>query len=427
MDVTPPPLRDGNVYRWLGGLALSLVADQVYFVAFAWATVRSVEPAMVGVVIGAGALPRALLMLLGGVLVDRWSPKAVIIVSNLGRTAVMFAGAAAAFLTSSGLTLPALIAVALLFGAIDAMFWPAADSLPPRVVERQHLVRLQGVRSITYRGAAILGAPLGAILLTVVPVGGVFLAVGATTLLSALVMATVKLRVVSGEPASTESVARALAEGVRYVISRPLTRSVLLVAAVVEVAFTGVFNVGVPLLANARDWGPDGIGWVMGGFGIGAGCSALLLIVLGTIPRAGAALIASIGVQAAALGAFTLTDSLAICTAAAAIVGICSGLIGGVIGSLLQTTTPVRYLGRAMSLMNLVSFGLTPIAYVATGLISSQIGIAATFLGAAIVTGAATVVAVASKTLRAAQLPAITTVDDEPPVAETTSTISPRP
>ena len=74
--------RDANVLRWLTAYTASLLGDSVYFVALAFAAAKSVPPAQVGLVMAAGAVPRAALMLGGGVIADRFGPRRVVIGSD---------------------------------------------------------------------------------------------------------------------------------------------------------------------------------------------------------------------------------------------------------------------------------------------------------------------------------------------------------
>src|SRR5215212_4975909 len=116
LTASPPAYRDGNVVRWLTAYTASLVGDSVYFVALAWSAQKAAGPTEVGLIMAAGALPRALLMLGGGVV------------------------AAAVALTAPALWL--LVAVALVFGAVDALFVPAIGALPARITSSDQLTRV---------------------------------------------------------------------------------------------------------------------------------------------------------------------------------------------------------------------------------------------------------------------------------------------
>jgi len=106
--------RDGNVLRWLGAYTASILGDSLYFLALAWAAAQVGRPAEVGVVLAVGAVPRAVLMLAGGVVADRLGPRRVVIASDTIRATVVLAVAVALFLSSPGVWL--LIVLALVFG-----------------------------------------------------------------------------------------------------------------------------------------------------------------------------------------------------------------------------------------------------------------------------------------------------------------------
>ncbi len=141
-----PAHRDGNVLRWLAAYTCSMLGDSVYYIALSWAAVQAGTPSQAGVVMAVSAVPRALLMLGGGVIVDRFGPRRVVIGSDVVRCAAGLVVAALLFLTSPGLWPLALLA--LVFGTVDAVFMPAVGALPARVTSRDQLARVQGMRGL---------------------------------------------------------------------------------------------------------------------------------------------------------------------------------------------------------------------------------------------------------------------------------------
>lgn len=114
--------RDPNVLRWLAAYTASLLGDSVYFLALGFAAAKTVPPAEVGVVMAVGAVPRALLMLGGGVVADRFGPRRVVIGSDAVRCVLILAAAVVLATAAPGLWL--LVAVSLVFGVVDALFMP---------------------------------------------------------------------------------------------------------------------------------------------------------------------------------------------------------------------------------------------------------------------------------------------------------------
>lgn len=157
--VPAPAHRDGNVLRWLTAYTASLVGDGVYFVALGWTAQRTAGPTEVGLVMAAGAVPRAVLMLGGGVVADRFDPRRVILGSDAVRCLVLLTIAAAVAMTTPALWL--LVAVALVFGAVDALFVPAVGALPPRITSPDQLARVTGMRTLSMRLGQIAGPPVG--------------------------------------------------------------------------------------------------------------------------------------------------------------------------------------------------------------------------------------------------------------------------
>ncbi|MDF3146193.1 MFS transporter, partial [Streptomyces sp. T21Q-yed] len=126
-----PAHRDPNVLRWLAAYTSSMIGDSVYYIALSWAAVQAGSPSQAGVVMAVSAVPRALLMLGGGVIADRLGPRKVVIGSDAVRCAAVLAVAGLLFLTTPGLW--PLAALALVFGTVDAVFMPAVGALPARV------------------------------------------------------------------------------------------------------------------------------------------------------------------------------------------------------------------------------------------------------------------------------------------------------
>lgn len=151
-----PAHRDPNVLRWVGAYTASMVGDMVFFLALSWAAVQNGSPAQAGVVTAVSAVPRALLMLGGGVVADRLGPRRVVIGSDTVRCVTVLAVAAVLFATDPGLWLLALLAV--VFGTVDAVFMPAVGALPARITHADQLARVQGMRGLAIRFAAVVGA-----------------------------------------------------------------------------------------------------------------------------------------------------------------------------------------------------------------------------------------------------------------------------
>ncbi|MFE4794710.1 MFS transporter [Streptomyces sp. NPDC056708] len=400
-----PAHRDGNVLRWLGAYTASMIGDSVYYMALAWAAARTGSATQTGLVLAVGSIPRALLMLGGGVLADRIGPRRVVIGSDAARCLVVLGLAGALLLTSPAVWM--LIAVALVFGVVDALFLPAVGALPPRITAAGQLARVQGLRGLAVRTANVVGAPLGGV---AVAVGGPRLAFAAAGVLFAVSLPLLLSLRISPLPAreAAEPSGTAwhdLADGLRHIRRHPVLGPLMLAVALSELGFAGPLNLGLILLVRERGWGASGMGWIVAAFGIGAGASALLLAVRGRVPRAGLVMCLTVLVGAVAIGALAYAPSVGLAAAVAVCVGLFGGLGGALCGALTQTVTDPAYLGRVTSVSTLFTHAIAPLSYPVTGAAVAAWGTGPVFVTSAAVCAAGAAAGLAFTRLRRAELP----------------------
>ncbi|MGW5927556.1 MFS transporter [Streptomyces anulatus] len=414
-----PAHRDPNVLRWLGAYTASMVGDSIYFMALAWAAARTGSASGTGLVLAAGSIPRALLMLGGGVLADRLGPRRVVIGSDAARAVLVLGLAAILVLTAP--TVGVLVAVALLFGAVDALFLPAVGALPPRISPPGQLARIQGLRGLAARGASIVGAPLGGV---AVATGGPVLAFATAGVLFALslpLLLGLRIRplpspvkhggTVAGDPeerADTEEKPTArqdLVDGLRYIRRHPLLGPLMIVIGLSELGFVGPLNLGLILLSEQRGWGAAGMGWIVAGFASGAAGAALLIAVRGRMPRAGLVMCLTVLVGATGIAAVAQIPSVPLAAATAAVVGLFIGLAGALCGALVQTVADPAYLGRVTSVSTLFTYALIPLSYPATGAAIALWGTGPVYAVSAAVCAAGGAVGLTFTALRRAELP----------------------
>ncbi|MFI1974007.1 MFS transporter [Streptomyces wedmorensis] len=402
-EATRPAHRSPQVLRWLGAYTASTLGDSVYYLTLSWSAVSSGSPAQAGLVMAVAAVPRALLMLGGGVIADRLGPRRVVIASDAVRCLVVLGLAATLFLASPGLW--ALAAVALVFGVVDALFLPAVGALPPRIAERDQLARVQGMRGLAHRLGAVLGAPLGGL---AVALGGPATAFGIAGILFALslpLLGALKLRPLPQEETRDGTALRDLADGLRYLRGHQALGPLMIVVLLADLGFTGPLNVGLAVLSEQRGWGASGIGWVLAGFGTGAAGASLLLTVKGHVPRAGLVMGWTMAVGAVSIGALAYIPLLPLAALAAVSIGLLAGLSGALCNALVQTECDPAYLGRVSAVSSLGSLGLAPLSFPVTGAAIGLWGPGPVFVASAAVCALSGVYALAVPALRRAELP----------------------
>lgn len=123
------PLGSADFRRLWMGEGVSVAGTQFHFVALPWLILESTgSGAALGRVLMTAALPRAALMLVGGVITDRISPRALMIGSNLLRGAL--AGALATAVLADRVPLVLLYTISGLSCAPNALPLSRQTAIP---------------------------------------------------------------------------------------------------------------------------------------------------------------------------------------------------------------------------------------------------------------------------------------------------------
>jgi MFS family permease len=390
--------RDSNVLRWLVAYTASSVGDSSYFLTLGWAASKVVGPAQVGLVLAVGAVPRALLMLGGGVFADRFGPRKVVIGSDALRCLVIVVVAADLAFTSPGLWL--LIAVALVFGVVDALFMPAVGSLPPLISDPGQAVQIQGMRAFAVRVGNSVGPPVAGLAIGLGSPALAFGMAGGLFALSFVLLLSVRIgrpaQVLAEVPGARPRAWRDLKAGLLYSRSNKLIATLVLSMVLVELGSMAPLSVGILLLVKTSGWGPSAAGIIIGAFGAGAGASAMLLSTMRALPRSDISYAATSVFGAIGIGLIVVASRPFIAIFLAAFAGVALGLNGTLAYVFVQAVTKPEFLGRVMSLLSLVSFGLGPMSYPLYGIGVTAWGARPMFVVCAVIGMFAAVVAVYS-------------------------------
>jgi len=400
-DPQPAVYRDRTFLGYLGAHGVSLVGMQIWFVTLGWSAAQLGDPGVTALVLAAGSVPRAALLLLGGALVDRLGVRRLMVGGDLARAAVMAAAAVLVLGFSPGPVL--LTAVAFTFGVVDAAYLPAASSMPRLLLPTERLPAGLGLGQAVSRTTVFLGAPLGGV---VAAVGGLALAGGLNTALfglSALALARLRVRR-PVDPSPGSSVWRDVGSGLAYVAREPLLRTVLLAVTLLNFASIAPFNVGLALRAENEGWGATGLGWLVAAFGLGALGGSLALVRGRGSARPAVTGLVWVVVQGACCAAIGVAPGLGVALVAALAAGVTAGPASVLLLGLVQARTEAAYLGRVMSLSTFASLGTVPVAYAAFGVLAQVWGVTAAFVLCGALEAAVAVVALASREVRCARL-----------------------
>ena len=127
-----------NFRLLFGGSTISMLGDQFTLVALPWLVLKLTgNPAALGLVLAAMALPRSLFMLIGGAVVDRLSPRRVLLAAR-GVNALLVALLAVLVLLGE-IRMWLVYLIALGIGLSTAFAYPAGSAILPQLVRKDQL------------------------------------------------------------------------------------------------------------------------------------------------------------------------------------------------------------------------------------------------------------------------------------------------
>lgn len=375
-DMRPADAPDTPLHRHPGLRRLVLfelavmTTSQVWFVVLTWLLVaRSGSGTTVGLVLMAGALPRAALMLVGGTLIDRRDPVRVLHTATAALATVL--AAATAVEVTVGLGIWHLLVFAALVGATDAFVWPAVTALIPRLVESHRLDAAHAAVQLCDQATQIAGPVLAGVLLATGGAGaalGADAALAAVAVIASFALAAVIRRRPPAAGTGTASVVQDLLEGLRFVRRQPDVRLGVVAAALLSLVTVGPVSVGGTLLAADRFGGPGALGVLLGAFGVGAVVGVLAAGRHGARWHLRPVLIATFASLGVGLAGIGLAPTLWVAAPVAAITAVVSGAAGVVVMAAVQRATPDALHGRVAGLIGFAYVALDPVSQGLAGL-----------------------------------------------------------
>ena len=377
------------------GMTVSLLGDGIFYVALPWQVYElSDAPTALSVVGIAMTVPHLVLLLLGGVVSDRFDRRRVMVAADLVRG--LSVAALGALAVADALELWHVIGLAAAFGAGTAFFGPAFDAIVPEIVPHELLPQANSLDQLVRPAAwRMVGPAAGGWIVAGLGgrAGGAFL-IDAGTFAASIACLIAMRRVRASHPVTApDSALREIGDGFRYVRSQPWLWGTLVAATFAYLAFLGPTEVLLPYVVKYEmDAGAGALGTILAMGGIGAMLSAF---VMGTrdVPRHPMRFIfvvwtlSTLSVAGYGLAAVPWQAMLA-CLAFNALEG--AGTIVWITTK--QRLVPNRLLGRVSSFDWFISIGLLPVSYALTGPAASAFGARATLAGAAVL-GATTTLA----------------------------------
>ncbi len=358
------------------GQALSLLGSQLVQFSIIWYLTQTTNSATtLAIASMMGLLPQVLLSPFIGTWVDRGNRRFILIVSD---SIIATATIALAILFAFGMVQVWHIYLALFIRAVAGGFhqsaWGASAVL---LVPKEQLARVQGFNQALNGGLAIFSAPMGAFLLSILPIQGI-LAIDFTT---ALIAVSIVFFAHIPQPESSEKQPSTFwqdfTEGFRYIIAWRGLVILLVLVMVINFFFSAIEPLTPILITNHFKGGVSDLGLWLSLFSLGIILGGLILGVWGGFKRK--VVTAQIGLVIMGLATLAIGILPAELFWAGfvinAVFGLMQPIVNGSYGATLQAVIAPEMQGRVFSFIFSAAMLVSPLALIIAGPFADRYGV----------------------------------------------------
>ena len=372
-----PRFKNPNVGRVVAARFISRAGAEAAFFVGIWGKAAfefHASPGELALLMASAGVASLLGAGLGGILVDRFDPKRVLIAAELAFVPPTLA-----------LALPETIGQMTVVVTASAMcgaaVMTAVASLPPFMTsDPNHLQKINSAVEAGASAAFVVGPGLGALISRYASLDWIFVLDAATSVVAVALVTGISLRSAERRPEKAGAW-REFKDGFRFAYTTRSLRLYLGIFTALWLSF-GAFGALEPLFyRDILKTGPEAMGWVSMLFGAGVAAGS---VILGRLPsRFVSARAALIGAAGSGLGAviYTGTADMRVVLIGAAYWGVVLGVMFPMVRTLIQTDTPDHLTGRVMgttSISNHVG-ELTPLTF--APLLATTFGIQPVLVG----------------------------------------------
>lgn len=370
--------RSRNYRLFFGGQMVSLIGTWMTSVATSWLVYRLTGSAwLLGVVAFAGQVPSFVLGPVGGIFVDRFDKRKLIMWTQ---ALAMLQSFSLAYLTLTGrITVTSLLVLNAVDGVINAFDMPARQAFLVDMIEhKEDLGNAIALNSSMVNAARLIGPSIGGLVIAAVGEGWCFFIDGASFLAVLGTMFAMRMAVRPLKPRHAGGAMAEMREGWDYARNFRPVRSIILLLALVSLV--GVpYSVLVPVFAGkVLGGGPHTLGWLMTASGGGALLAAIWMASRKTVLGLGRAIPLGAAVFGGALLVFSYARSTPLGMIALSIGGAGFMIQLASSNTIVQTIVDDDKRGRVMSFFMMAFFGPSPFGSLLAGRSAELIGAPAT-------------------------------------------------
>ncbi len=377
MTTTFKSLKNGSFALLLIGQLVSNMGDNLHQIALAWWVLQKTGSATaMGMVVAFAYAPMVIFLLVGGVVVDRFSRVRLMLFSDAARALIVAAVAWLDF--HKALSLTHIYGLSLFFGFVDAFFRPAYAAVVPQIVAKEDLTSANALTELSKELTNIMGPLLGAGLISLVGTSLTFGLNAFSFVFSALCLVFVK--VPNATPQTKTTLKNSwlfLKDGFLTVRNLSWLWVTIVIFSLVNIAVAGSYKVALPFFVDTNlRHSVNALGTLYASASVGAVMAALWWGHFHKLRRRGLLAYIATALMGVTLVICSRSNSVFVAGVIFLGFGFAKTSFGLIWTNSLQDTVPPEKLGRVISIDMLGSYALLPMGLALAGWGADKIGVA---------------------------------------------------
>ncbi len=372
-------LQSRNYRLYFSGQGISLIGLWMQSVAISWLVYRLTNsPFMLGLVGFTSQFPMLTLTAVGGVLVDRWDRKAILIIIQYLGMAQAMALAILAYLDL--MTIEMVIVLTFFWGVVSALDAPTRHALVAQLVEKKEdMGNAIALNSAMFNGARLIGPSIAGLIIAMTGEGVCFLINAVSYIPACLAFQSLRLRPQPVRPVP-KRIRDELREGFVYARSRPLVRFLIILVMMISL-FGMPYLVQMPAMArDVLGGGARELGFLLGAVGCGALTGAMFLASRPSNFKLIRIIFVSSLIFSLSLLVFSLSRTMGLSIGSMYFAGLGMMVQLATINTLMQSVIQDDKRGRIMGLYTMAFMGFVPFGSLLNGWLAGWIGSADSLL-----------------------------------------------
>lgn len=367
-----PAFKSRNYQLYFFGQLFSLVGTWLQIVAEGWLIYQLTKSAFyVGLDAAASTIPTLFLSLFGGVIVDRYPKKIILICTQVASMVLAFT---LGILTVMGvITVWEIIALAFLLGVVNAIDGPARQAYVTELIDsKKSLSSAIALNAGMFNAARVIGPSIAGILIASVGTGVTFMLNGISYIAVIVALWFIKTPMTVGQ--SLLRPFHAIAEGLRYSYHHQIIKTLIILSGVVSI-FGWSYSTVMPVIANQIfHMDATGLGYLYAVAGLGALTGTFFVSAASKQTNPISYIIAGNLLFSTSLIVFSFVTNVWVACVLLFLIGL--GLVSqyALTNAVIQHQVDDAMRGRVLSLYTLVFLGFAPLGSLEIGLMSEHLG-----------------------------------------------------